>query len=116
VLLAMAQEFAGESAATVVVGSTAGSSPAGSPIAAVRASSVASLVSTVDNADSIIGQVSTIWALANQLGGGKPNSYGISGASAVSPVPLPVPSATPTVTPTPHPPKTGKGDKSVKTK
>ena len=116
VLLAMAQELAGESAATAVVGSTAGSSPAGSPIAAVRASSVASLVSTVDNADSIIGQVSTIWALANQLGGGKPNSYGISGASAVSPVPLPVPSATPTVTPTPHPPKTGKGDKSVKTK
>jgi hypothetical protein len=116
VLLAIAQELAGESAATVVVGSTAGSSPAGSPIAALRASSVASLVSTVDNADSIIGQVSTIWALAEQLRGEKPNSYGISGASAVSPVPLPVPSATPTVTPTPHPPKTGKGDKSVKTK
>ena len=116
VLLAIAQELAGASAATVVVGSTAGSSPAGSPIAALRASSVASLVSTVDNADSIIGQVSTIWALAEQLRGEKPNSYGISGASAVSPVPLPVPSATPTVTPTPHPPKTGKGDKSVKTK
>jgi Copper transport outer membrane protein, MctB len=116
VLLAMAQEFAGESAATVVVGSTAGSSPAGSPIAVLRASSVSSLVSSVDNADSIIGQVSTIWALQDQLGGGKPNSYGISGASAVSPVPLPVPSATPTVTPTPHPPKTGKGDTSVKKK
>jgi len=116
VLLAIAQELAGESAATVVVGSTAGSSPAGSPIAAVRASSVASQVSTVDNADVVIGQVSTIWALAQQLRGVKPNSYGISGASAVSPVPLPVPSATPTVTPTSHPPKTGKGDKSVKTK
>jgi hypothetical protein len=116
VLLAMAQEFAGESAATVVIGSTAGSSPAGSPIATLRASSVASLVSTVDNADSTLGQVSTIWALAEQLRGQKPNSYGISGASAVSPVPLPVPSATPTVTPTPHPPKTGKGDKSVKKK
>jgi hypothetical protein len=116
VLLAMAQEFAGESAATVVVGSTAGSSPAGSPIAALRASSVASLVSTVDNADSIIGQVSTIWALAEQLRGQKPNSYGISGASAVSPVPLPVPSATPTISPTPHPTQTGKGGKSVKKK
>jgi hypothetical protein len=116
VLLAIAQELAGESAATVVVGSTAGSSPAGSPIAALRASSVASLVSTVDNADSIIGQVSTIWALQNQLGGGKPNSYGISGASAVSPVPLPVPSATPTISPTPHATQTGKGDKSVKKK
>jgi len=116
VMLAMAQEFAGESAATVVVGSTAGSSPAGSPIAALRASSVASLVSSVDNADSIVGQVSTIWALGDQLRGEKPNSYGISGASAVSPVPLPVPSATPTVTPTPHPTKTGKGDKSVNKK
>jgi hypothetical protein len=115
VLLAMAQEFAGESAATVVVGSTAGSA-AGSPIAALRASSVASLVSTVDNADSIIGQVSTIWALAEQLRGQKPNSYGISGASAVSPVPLPVPSATPTISPTPHATQTGKGDKSVKKK
>ena len=115
VLLAMAQEFAGESAATVVVGSTAGSA-AGSPIAALRASSVASLVSTVDNADSIIGQVSTIWALAEQLRGQKPNSYGISGASAVSPVPLPVPSATPTISPTPHATQTGKGDTSVKKK
>ncbi len=116
VLLAIAQELAGESAATVVVGSTAGSSPAGNPIAVLRASSVASLVSTVDNADVIIGQVSTIWALAQQLRGQKPNSYGISGASAVSPVPLPVPSATPTVTPTPHATQTGKGDKSVKKK
>jgi Copper transport outer membrane protein, MctB len=116
VLLATAQEFAGESAATVVVGSTAGSSPAGSAISVLRASSVASLVSTVDNADSIVGQVSTIWALADQARGEKPNSYGISGASAVSPVPLPVPSATPTITPTPHATQTGKGDKSVKKK
>jgi hypothetical protein len=115
VLLAIAQQFAGESAATVVVGSTAGSA-AGSPIAALRASSAASLVSTVDNADSIIGQVSTMWALAEQLRGQKPNSYGISGASAVSPVPLPVPSATPTTSPTPHPTQTGKGDKSVNKK
>jgi len=115
VLLAIAQQFAGQSAATIVVGSTAGSA-AGSPIAALRASSVASAVSTVDNADTIIGQVSTIWALAEQLRGQKPNSYGISGASAVSPVPLPVPSATPTISPTPHPTQTGKGDKSVKTK
>jgi hypothetical protein len=116
VLLAIAQEFAAESAATVVVGSTAGSAAGSSPIAALRASSVASLVSTVDNADSIIGQVSTIWALAQQLRGQKPNSYGIYGASAVSPVPLPVPSATPTISPTPHATQTGKGDKSVKKK
>jgi hypothetical protein len=116
VLLAVAQEFAEASAATAVVGSSAGSSPAGSVISVLRASSVSSQVSTVDNADTTMGQVSTIWALANQLGGDKPNSYGISGASAVSPVPLPVPSATPTTTtttPPPRPKKTGKGDKSV---
>ena len=116
VLLVLAQELAGESAATVVAGSTAGSSTAGNPIAVLRASSVSSLVSTVDNADVIIGQVSTIWALQDQLGGGKPNSYGISGASAVSPVPSTVPSATPTISPSPHATKTGKGDKSVKKK
>ena len=123
VLLAIAQEFAGASAATVVAGSQTASSTAGSAIAVVRASSVASLVSTVDNADSVIGAVSTMWAFAQQLRGAKPNSYGISGASAVSPVPLPVPSpsATPTVSPTqPHATKTargkGKGDTSVKKK
>jgi hypothetical protein len=117
VLLAVAQEFATLSAATIVVGSTAGS-VAGSAISVLRSSSASSQVSSVDNADTTIGQVSTIWALANQLGGSKPNSYGISGASAVSPVPSAVPSATPstTTTPTPRATKTGKGDKSVKKK
>ena len=117
VLLAVAQEFADASAATIVVGSTAGSA-SGSAISVLRSSSVFSEVSSVDNADTTIGQVSTMWALAYQLGGGKANSYGISGASAVSPVPSAEPSATPstTVTPTPHPTKTGKGDKSVKKK
>jgi hypothetical protein len=118
VLLAVAQEFATLSAATIVVGSTAGSAASGSAISVLRSSSVSSQVSSVDNADTVVGQVSTMWALANQLGGAKANSYGISGASPVSPVPSAVPSATPstTVTPTPHPTKTGKGDKSVKKK
>jgi Copper transport outer membrane protein, MctB len=116
VLLAVAQEFAPASAATIVVGSTAGSAASGSAISVLRSSSVSSEVSSVDNADTTIGQVSTIWALGGQLHGAKPNSYGISGASAVSPVPLPVPSATPSTTtsPTPRSTKTGKGDKSVK--
>jgi DNA-binding protein Fis len=117
VLLAVAQEFATLSAATIVVGSSAGSA-AGSAISVLRSSSVSSQVSSVDNADTTIGQVSTMWALASQLSGHKPNSYGISGASAVSPVPSALPSATPstTTTPTPRPTKTGKGDKSVKKK
>jgi hypothetical protein len=115
VLLAVAQQFATASAATVVAGSVAGSSPAASAISVLRASSVAGQVSSVDNADTSLGQISTIWALAGQLAGRKPNSYGISGASAVSPGLLPVPSATPSVT-TATPKATGKVKKTVNTK
>ncbi len=65
-------------------------------------------MSSVDNADTTIGQVSTIWALADQLRGVKASSYGISGAAAVSPEP-PVPIATPSATPTPHADEDRKG-------
>jgi hypothetical protein len=117
VLLALALQFAEASDATIVVGSTAASAAAGSAISVLRSSSVSSKVSSVDNADTTLGQISSIWALENQKAGGKPNSYGLSGASAVSPVPLPEPSATVTTTPTPHPSATkGKGTKSVKSK
>jgi hypothetical protein len=116
VLLAVAQQFADASAATVVVGSVAGSSPAGSAISLLRSSSVSGQVSSVDNADTTLGQISAIWALADLLAGRKPNSYGISGASAVSPVPLSVPSAAPSTTPTPPTKATGKGGKSVSKK
>ncbi len=114
VLLALAQQFAIGSAATIVVGSSAGSSTAGSAIAVLRSSSVSGQVSSVDNADTTLGQISSIWALAAQKAGEKPNSYGISGASAVSPVPLPELSAAPTITPTPQKTAKGKGTKSVK--
>jgi hypothetical protein len=66
-------------------------------VAAVRASSVASLVSTVDDADAVQGQVTVMQAIAVQLAGGKPTSYGISGASSMSPNPAPTPE--PTATP-----------------
>ena len=116
VLLAVAPEFADQSVATVVAGSAAGSSPATSAISVLRGSNVASQVSTVDNADTTMGQVSAVWALGDQLSGGKPNSYGISGASAVSPpVPSTVPSATPTPTGTPSSKATGKVKKTVNT-
>ena len=108
VLLAVAQEFATLSAATLVAGSVAGTTPAGSAISVLRGSSVAAQVSSVDNADTTLGQISTIWAFATQLAGGKPKSYGVLGASAVSPeVPLPVPSVTPSDTSTPTHSATG---------
>jgi hypothetical protein len=96
VLLAITPEFAAGSAATAVAGSTVGSSQSGSSIAVLRSSSASARASTIDNADSVLGQISVIQALASQLAGGKPNSYGISGASGVSPSPLPSPMATAT--------------------
>jgi Copper transport outer membrane protein, MctB len=101
VLLAVAQEFATESSATVVAGDTTGSAQAGSAMSVLRSSSVASQVSSVDDADTTLGQITVVQALAAQLAGQKPNSYGVSGASAVSPVPVPTPTATPTVTTSP---------------
>ena len=116
VLLAVAAQFAGASAATLVAGPATSSASSSSAISVLRGSSVSSQVSSVDNADARLGQISAIWALADQLAGGKPDSYGISGASAVSPVPLPVPSVTPTVPGTPTPKATGKVKKTVNAK
>jgi Copper transport outer membrane protein, MctB len=114
VLLALAQEFAALSAATLVAGSVAGTTPAGSAISVLRGSSVSGAVSSVDNADTTIGQISAMWAFATQLAGGKPKSYGVLGASSVSPaVPLPVPSVTPSVTSTPTQSATGGAGKTV---
>jgi hypothetical protein len=118
VLLAVAAQFASASAATLVAGPGASSAASASAISVLRGSSVSGQVSSVDNADTVLGQISAIWALSDQLEGEKPNSYGISGASAVSPVPLPVPSVTPTApgTGTPTAKATGKVKKTVKTK
>jgi hypothetical protein len=109
VLLAVAQQFAQASAATLVAGPAAGSAQPGSAISVLRSSGVSAQVSSVDNADSTLGQISAIWALAQQLAGGKPNSYGISGAS-VSPTVPPSPAVV-TPTQTPHPSPTGRATK-----
>jgi Copper transport outer membrane protein, MctB len=109
-LVPVAEELAAESSATVVVGTSADSGP-GSPIAVLRASSAASKVSTVDDADFVAGQSAAIQALAVQLNGGNPGSYGFAnGASAVAPSPAPTPSASasPTATASPTNKKTKK--------
>jgi len=103
VLVPVAEELAANSSAAVVAGVSANSG-SGSPISVVRASSAASKVSTVDNADFVIGQSVVIQALAVELDGGSPGSYGIaSGASAVAPTPVPTagPSTSPTATSSP---------------
>jgi hypothetical protein len=122
VLLAVTGELAAGSAATIVVGSVSGSASSGSAIQVLRGSSVSSAASTVDNADTTLGQIASILALASQVAGNKPGSYGISGASAVSPVPSSEPSTTPTPSSTPSPKATasakttGKVKKTVGTK
>ena len=101
VLIPLVQELAAKSAATVVVGSSTGSG-AGSPISVLRSNSVASQVSTVDDADLAAGQTVAMQALAVELGGGKAGSYGFTanGASAIAPSPAPTPPASPSATPT----------------
>ena len=106
-LVPVAEELAAKSSATVAAGVSADSGP-GSPIAVVRASSAASKVSTVDDADFVAGQSVVIQALAAQLNGANPGSYGFAnGASAVAPSPAPTPSASasPTATASSSPSK-----------
>jgi hypothetical protein len=98
VLVAIAQVFAQASQVSVVAGATAPSGQPGSAVAVVRASSIASAVSTVDDADTVQGQITVMQAIAVQLAGGKPSSYGISGASSMSPNPAPTPEPTATST------------------
>jgi hypothetical protein len=117
VLLAVAQEFASASAVTVIAGASAPSSQSGSAISAVRSSSVSGLVSTVDNADTTQGQITVMQAIATQLAGGQPSSYGMSGAASLSPVPAPTPAqASATSTPTGQATKSGNGGKQVNKK
>ena len=106
-LVPVAEELAAKSSATVAAGVSADSGP-GSPIAVLRASSAASKVSTIDDADFVAGQSVVIQALAAQLNGANPGSYGFAnGASAVAPSPAPTPSASasPTATASSSPSK-----------
>ena len=102
ILVPVAQELAATSAATVVAGSSAGSGT-GSPIAVLRSNNVANQVSTIDDADYVSGQSVVIEALAIQLSGGKPGSYGFAsnGANAVAPSAAPTATASPSPSPTP---------------
>jgi hypothetical protein len=61
--------------------------------------SAESQVSTVDFADTQIGQITTVWALRQLLDGKPPAQYGIR--LGTIPTPAPTPSVTPTLTPTP---------------
>ena len=94
-IVSLAQEFGSSSQATVVAGPSAGSGQ-GSAISAVRSSGAANNASTVDNADEVSGQIVVVQALAQQLNGHKPGSYGTqSDATSAGPSPAPTPSGSP---------------------
>jgi Copper transport outer membrane protein, MctB len=107
-IVSLAQEFGSVSEATVVAGPSAGSGQ-GSAISAVRSSGAANGVSTVDNADQVIGQIVAVQALHQQLTGHKPGSYGTqSGANAAGPSPAPTPSGSAPASSRPSTPSKGK--------
>lgn len=94
-LVALSQQLRAAAQGTVVVGSVNGSGP-GSAIHLIRSAGQADSLSTVDNADTISGQVVVAQALYELLAKAKPASYGTgSGASAVVPTPMPTASASP---------------------
>jgi hypothetical protein len=102
-LITLAQQLDAAGLGTVVAGSASGSG-AGSVIDALRGSGVAKQISTVDYADTVTGQIVTVWALTDALAGRKAASYGPqSGDSAAAPTPAPTASASPTSAPSTGP-------------
>lgn len=93
-LVTLAQELDGAGLGTVMAG-TASGSVSGSAIDALRSSTVASEVSSVDDADTVVGQIVTVQALQQELAGHKAGNYGEdAGATAAAPSPAPSPSPT----------------------
>ena len=96
VTFAQALNLAGQG--TVVAGTAQGSGP-GSAIDLLRAASQAGHLSSVDNADHVVGQITVAQALADLLRGVSGNYGALSSAGAAGPSPAPTPSAAPTASP-----------------
>jgi hypothetical protein len=96
VLLAVAQALKSAGSATVMAGAVSSIGPNSVISAEVSAGNV---VSTVDNADTEIGQIMVVQALRYLLNGKSPAAYGAVPAAAPNPAPTPV--ATPTAKPSP---------------
>jgi hypothetical protein len=99
-LVTVAQQLNLAGEATVVAGQLSGSG-AGSAIDVMRSGGQADHFSSVDNADTVIGQIVTAQALYEQMTAGKSGSYGaLTSASAAGPSPAPTPSPSTTATAT----------------
>jgi Copper transport outer membrane protein, MctB len=92
VLLAVAQELKSAGSATVMAGSVSSIGPDSAISAEVSAGNV---VSTVDDADTEIGQIMVVQALRYLLDGKSPAAYGAAPAAAPSPAPTPVSTPSP---------------------
>lgn len=93
-LVTLAQELNTAGLGTVMAGSVSGSVTGGA-INALRSGSAGAQISSVDDADTVIGQIVAVQALAQELSGHKPGSYGDGpGASGAGPSPAPTPSPT----------------------
>ena len=92
VLMAVAGELKSAGSATVMAGAV---SSIGSGSAITAENSTGPAVSTVDNADTPVGQILVVQALRFLLDGKAPAAYGAQPASAPSPGPTPSVAATP---------------------
>jgi hypothetical protein len=106
-LLAMAEQLKIASRGVVLAGSYPGSGP-GSAIDELINGNTGIRVSSVDNANTALGQILVAWALAYTLGGHKPAAYGQYAGAVTSPAPSPSPSPSPSVSPSPTPTSTSK--------
>jgi hypothetical protein len=94
-LLAVAEALQNSSSGTVLAGSLAGSGPG----SAIDEATGGGKISTVDDADAEIGQITAVQALSELLAGHSPASYGVTPGAVPSPAPSPTVSPSQTVTP-----------------
>jgi hypothetical protein len=106
-LLATAEQLKIASRGVVLAGSYPGSG-SGSAIDELINGNTGIQVSSVDNANTALGQILVAWALAYTLGGHKPAAYGQYAGAVTSPAPSPSPSPSPSVSASPTPTSTSK--------
>jgi hypothetical protein len=105
-LIAVAQRLDAAGDGTLLAGTYPGSGT-GSAIDAVTSGAAGVQLSTVDNANTEIGQIVTVWALALLRAGDKPTAWGAIPGTAPSPAPTPSP--TPSIVGPVQPPNTTTG-------
>jgi copper transport outer membrane protein MctB len=91
-LVSLAQDLQKASKGALLAGSLKGSGPH-SAIDAVIGGAAGVPLTTVDNAETVVGQITVAWALNELLAGKAPAAYGVRPPNAV---PSPAPSASPT--------------------